>query len=70
MRRSSFSLITLALAWYFHDSVKWYEYDVERIALANRIREEVERRRVEESPEDLEARLEAAIALDRMRAGA
>ncbi len=28
-------LITLALAWYFSDSVKWYQYDVERIALAN-----------------------------------
>jgi two-component system OmpR family sensor kinase len=28
-------LITLALAWYFSDSVRWYQYDVERIALAN-----------------------------------
>ena len=28
-------LITLALAWYFSDTVKWYQYDVERIALAN-----------------------------------
>jgi signal transduction histidine kinase len=27
--------ITLALAWYFYDSVKWYEHDVQRIALAN-----------------------------------
>jgi signal transduction histidine kinase len=30
-------LITLALAWYFSDSVKWYQYDVERIALANMV---------------------------------
>jgi signal transduction histidine kinase len=28
-------VITLALAWYFNDSVKWYQYDLERIALAN-----------------------------------
>jgi signal transduction histidine kinase len=28
-------LITLGLAWYFYDSVKWYEHDVQRIALAN-----------------------------------
>jgi signal transduction histidine kinase len=28
---------TLGLAWYFYDSVKWYEYDVQRIALANRV---------------------------------
>ena len=27
-------LITLALAWYFNDSVKWYQYDVQRIAMA------------------------------------
>jgi signal transduction histidine kinase len=32
---SAMLLITLALAWYFYDSVKWYEYDVQRIALAN-----------------------------------
>ncbi len=30
-------LITLALAWYFNDSVKWYQHDVERIALANSV---------------------------------
>ena len=30
-------LITLALAWYFYDSVKWYEYDVQRIAMANSV---------------------------------
>lgn len=30
-------LITLALAWYFYDSVKWYEHDVQRIALANNV---------------------------------
>ena len=29
--------ITLALAWYFSDSVKWYQYDVERITLANNV---------------------------------
>lgn len=28
-------VITLAIAWYFSDSVKWYQYDLERIALAN-----------------------------------
>jgi signal transduction histidine kinase len=28
-------LITLALAWYFNDSVGWYQHDLERIALAN-----------------------------------
>lgn len=27
--------ITLALAWYFYDSVQWFEYDVKRIAEAN-----------------------------------
>ena len=27
--------ITLGLAWFFYDSVQWFEYDVERIALAN-----------------------------------
>ncbi|GMR14629.1 MAG: HAMP domain-containing sensor histidine kinase [Gammaproteobacteria bacterium] len=30
-------VITLALAWYFYDSVQWFEYDVERIALANSV---------------------------------
>ena len=30
-------LITLSLAWYFYDSVKWYEYDMQRIALANNV---------------------------------
>ncbi|NNE05520.1 MAG: HAMP domain-containing histidine kinase [Xanthomonadales bacterium] len=29
--------ITLGLSWYFLDSVKWYEYDVQRIALANNV---------------------------------
>ena len=29
--------ITLSLAWYFYDSVQWFEYDVERIALANSV---------------------------------
>jgi len=29
--------ITLALAWYFYDSVKWFEYDVERITHANSV---------------------------------
>ncbi len=29
--------ITLALAWYFYDSVQWFEHDVERIALANSV---------------------------------
>lgn len=28
-------LITLALAWYFYDSVKWYQHDVQRIAMSN-----------------------------------
>lgn len=28
-------LVTLALAWYFYDSVTWYEHDVQRIAMAN-----------------------------------
>ncbi len=27
--------ITLALAWYFYDSVQWFEYDVDRITKAN-----------------------------------
>jgi two-component system OmpR family sensor kinase len=39
---SAMLLITLALAWYFLDSVKWYEYDVQRIALANQILEAYE----------------------------
>jgi len=30
-------VITLALAWYFYDSVKWFEYDVERITNANAV---------------------------------
>lgn len=30
-------LITLALAWYFYDSVQWFEYDVERITIANSV---------------------------------
>ena len=29
--------ITLALAWYFYNSVQWFEYDVERITIANTI---------------------------------
>ncbi|NOR18879.1 MAG: HAMP domain-containing protein [Xanthomonadales bacterium] len=29
--------ITLALAWYFYDSVQWFEYDVERITIANSV---------------------------------
>ena len=29
--------VTLALAWYFYDSVQWFEYDVERIAIANSV---------------------------------
>ena len=29
--------VTLALAWYFYDSVQWFEYDVERIAIVNSI---------------------------------
>jgi signal transduction histidine kinase len=28
-------VITLALAWYFYDSVQWFEYDVERVTIAN-----------------------------------
>ena len=28
---------TLALAWYFYNSVQWFEYDVERIAIANSV---------------------------------
>ena len=30
-------VITLALAWYFYSSVQWFEYDVERITIANSI---------------------------------
>jgi signal transduction histidine kinase len=30
-------LITLALAWYFYDSVKWFEFDVERVTIANSV---------------------------------
>lgn len=30
-------LVTLVLAWYFNDSVRWYEHDVQRIALANEV---------------------------------
>ena len=29
--------ITLALSWYFYDSVQWFEYDVERITIANSV---------------------------------
>lgn len=29
--------ITLGLAWFFYDSVQWFEYDVQRIALANTV---------------------------------
>ncbi len=48
VRKTSFSLklhfafgamlvITLALAWYFYDSVQWFEYDVERVTIANSV---------------------------------
>lgn len=30
-------VITFALAWYFYDSVKWFEHDVERITIANSV---------------------------------
>jgi len=30
-------MITLALAWYFYDSIQWFEYDVERITIANSV---------------------------------
>jgi two-component system OmpR family sensor kinase len=30
-------IITLALAWYFYDSVQWFEHDVERITIANSV---------------------------------
>ncbi len=30
-------LVTFALAWYFYDSVNWFEHDVERITIANSI---------------------------------
>ncbi len=29
--------ITLALSWYFYDSIQWFEYDVERITIANTV---------------------------------
>ncbi len=29
--------VTLALAWYFYDSVHWFEYDIERITIANSV---------------------------------
>lgn len=29
--------ITMALAWYFYVSVKWYEHDVQRISMANNV---------------------------------
>jgi signal transduction histidine kinase len=29
--------VTLALAWYFYDSVQWFEHDVERITIANSV---------------------------------
>jgi signal transduction histidine kinase len=29
--------VTLLLAWYFYDSVKWFEYDIERITIANSV---------------------------------
>jgi two-component system OmpR family sensor kinase len=29
--------VTLALSWYFYDSVKWFEFDVERITIANSV---------------------------------
>jgi len=29
--------ITLALSWYFYDSVQWFEYDVKRITIANSV---------------------------------
>jgi signal transduction histidine kinase len=30
-------MITLGLAWYFNDSVRWYQYDVQRIVMANNV---------------------------------
>ena len=30
-------VITLSLAWYFYDSVQWFEYDVERVTIANSV---------------------------------
>ncbi len=30
-------VVILALAWYFYDSVQWYERDIQRIALGNRV---------------------------------
>jgi signal transduction histidine kinase len=32
---ATLSLVTLGLAWYFHDSVNWYRHDVQRISMAN-----------------------------------
>jgi len=34
---SAMFIITLALAWYFYDSVQWFEYDVERVTIANSV---------------------------------
>jgi len=34
---SAMLVVTLALAWYFYDSVHWFEYDVERITIANSV---------------------------------
>ena len=30
-------VVILALAWYFYDSVEWYEHDIQRIALGNQV---------------------------------
>jgi len=30
-------IVTIALAWYFYDSVNWFEHDIERITIANSI---------------------------------
>ncbi|NIP17385.1 MAG: HAMP domain-containing protein [Xanthomonadales bacterium] len=35
MAFASMLLVTLSLAWYFMDSVKWYQYDIQRISKAN-----------------------------------
>ena len=34
---SAMLVITFALAWYFYDSVNWFEHDVERITIANSV---------------------------------
>jgi len=34
---SAMLVITFALAWYFYDSVTWFEHDVERITIANSV---------------------------------